>query len=465
MENNRLYNNIIIFLFVAILIAPAPGILFGGLSMRLIDLVILFLSLLFLFVILLKNKERSFKDWTITFLKDKIILFIVLSSVSVVISTIVGTMLFPEYTGIFDIYELYRYAFYFSLYILVAYFLTDIEKFFKVSMITVIGIQLFGIFQFLNIFNINHNFGLLYTKSERHHMMIEAQHRIGSTLANPNVYGSFLIIGLCFLLALLYLKKEKDTMLKWLIYILIPLTIFSVFLTTSRTTVIITLGLLVYSFLFHAIVRFTSIKDVLLKTAYPVIAYLCVSFILVPQIPYLNSAFSSISDTLHAALEESSADTDEDPMDEKPIDQKKKSSVVKESLETVDSFKNRYYYWDVNMVIFKQSPIVGAGPMKDGLSFADNAYIYILARYGAIGFLLYVLFFGYAYFKTFAIAFKKDESSSTKIIASTVNLTIVGFAVMGMVSEVWFNIESMIVLFVLIGLLKNKRVKKYHLGN
>lgn len=460
MENNRLLNNIILFLFIAVLIAPAPGILFGGLSIRVIDLLILFLSLVTLLVMIVQNKERSFKDWTLTFLKDKIVLFILLSSVSVVISTVVGMMLFPEYTGIFDIYELYRYAFYFALYILAAYFLTDIEKFFKASMITVIGIQVFGIFQFLNIFDINNNFGLLYTKSDRHHMMIEAQHRIGSTLANPNVYGSFLIIVLSFLLALFYLKKEKDTVLKWLIYVLIPLTIFSIFLTTSRTTVIITIGILAYAFIFHAIIRYTSFKDVLIKTIYPVLSYIVVGFLLVPQIPYLDSAFSSISDTLNAAMEESSADSEDEENEATGKTRKKRESVVKESLDSVNSFQNRYYYWDVNMDIFKQSPVVGAGPMKDGLSFADNAYIYILARYGAIGFLLYVLFFGYSYFKTFAITFKKKEAPSKLIIASTINLVIVGYAVMGMVSEVWFNIESMIVVFVLLGLLKNKRFGK-----
>lgn len=459
--------NVLLFLVIALLIAPTPGILFGPLSIRLIDLSILFISFIFLMYFILKGSQ-SIKTWTFTLLKDKAILFILLASLSVVVSTIIGSFTFPEETSLTDVYELYRYVFYFVFYTFAAYLVLNpdkmIIKFSKLLYIIVIFIQIFGILQFYNIFNINHNFGLLYTQSEHFHNMVVTQQRITSTFANPNVYGAFLIIVLSILLAMFFIKKQK---FNWWVFFGIILTLFSIVITTSRTTLITTFGLIVYIGITQVIIRIATFKQVIMKLFSVLAVFVVVVAILVPQIHYLNSAFNSVVDSLKAPPVEQ-----QEPL--KPNNNNNQNQnqgtgktknieleKMEESLKTVESFNLRYHFWNVNLAYFYDSPIVGAGPLKNGIEFADNSYIYILARYGIVGALIYVLFLGYVYFKTFTITIKKKVSENKLIIASALQYIIVAYAVMGITLESWFNVDSMVIFFVLLGLLKNKQSQKH----
>ncbi|WP_346207859.1 O-antigen ligase family protein [Caldifermentibacillus hisashii] len=457
MNSVRHPSNVLLLLIILLLVAPIPGILFGPLSIRLIDLSILFLGFLALFYFLY-NTRISFKSWATVLTKDKVLIFIALSSISVIISTIAGSFLFPKETSITDLYELYRYAFYLVFYFLACYIVKDIDqtidRFANVLFITIIIIQLFGIFQFFNIFNINNNFGLLYTQSEHFHNMIVTQHRISSTFANPNTYGSFLIIVLSVLLSINYIKKQT---FNWLIFLTINMTLFSIIITTSRTTLITTFGLIIYAGIMQIIVRISPIKHIILKTLVVLLSFLLVVALLVPKIPYLSSAVDSVTNSLHASEPAPKDNSNNKTCKEKKQPNNNNINKVEESLKTVESYNLRQYYWNENLQYFYDSPIVGAGPMKNGIAFADNAYIYILARYGIIGTLIYAGFFIYSYFKSFAISFKKEVNTRLLIIASTLNYIIVAYSVMGLTLESWFNIDSMILFFLLLGLLKNQK--------
>ncbi len=434
-----------------VLLAPAPGILFGSISIKLIDLSILGISFLFLCYYLIQ--DRRLKNWITILKRDFVVLFLIISCLSVTISTIYGSILFPEDTALTDIYELYRYVYYFTFYLFALFFIYDLNKFISIAMWTILTIELFGIVQFFNLFNSNNHIGLLYTKSSSLHMMIVDQQRITSTLGNPNVYGSFLLIVLIGLLSILYMYKITANKHAIMLYSLTLLTIVSLFLTTSRTTVITGFGIVIYIGLYQLMIRVTSIKKILIKTTIALLVFVGIGFILIPHIPYLGSAVTSITNTLDLG---SGGYSDNHSYDESDYDRRQR---VKESLESVGSFKSRYYYWEINIDKFKQSPIVGIGPMKQGLSFADNTYLYILARYGILGMIVYGLFLIYLLVRTFLISINKRKRIDKKILAATINSIVVAYAVMGYVAESFFNIESMIVFFVLIGLLNNKELR------
>ncbi|WP_222599218.1 O-antigen ligase family protein [Aquibacillus kalidii] len=431
---------------------------------------VLGLSYLVLFYLYIVSR-KEYHSPNILFSKDKVLLFFGSASISVILSTVYGSFAFKEETSLTDVYELYRYFYYASFYLIAVYFVKDVKSLLKCFIISVFVVELFGVLQFYNLFNINNNLGLLYTQNESFHHMIQNQHRITSTFKNPNLYGSFLIIVISLTLSLIVLLKEKSRSLTLLLFALLTLTLLNVFLSTSRTTIITSFGLICYSVFMFLVTRKDTFKGLLTKyiIIFCVFVLLAVSF--VPSIPYLSTAANSIVSTFEKYTQ--SEDSANNNKNRKTKDEKDNSSdtesdeeentvnKVKESLETVDSFNNRYGAWEVNLNYFEKSPIIGAGPMKNGYPLADNAYIYLLARYGVVGFLIYISFILIIYIKTLITIFKKNRSTVELVTSSTVNIILVAYLVIGFVSEVWLNIQSMIFLFILLGILNNKKVHQH----
>lgn len=450
-----------------LLFKPAPGMILGSNSVIGFTLLVLVFSAV---IFLLTNKsfitQHPISNITNEIKTDRIMLYFLLVCLSFVISTVTGLIVVPDKTGLGDFLELYRYPLYIILYLLAKRLsLTNIQQIAKPVFIMFIAIELFGVLQFLNIFNINETLGMLYTMSERHYHMIVYQQRIPGTLLNPNMYGSFLIIVIALLLGYLtYGKTNKK--ISTFVYIGIFLTLVSVILTTSRTAVITLGGVIVYWILLNIVTNRKKLKRTILQGIAVLAVYLLAAVILIPHINYLNYAATQLYNTYTAeeAPKENNEVPNEDPdadFDENATpDDSNSINSAKKSLESVSSFKNRYDYWQLNFEEFLESPIVGHGPMRGNfVSFADNTYLYILARYGIVGLLILAGFIFYTYFYT-AKSIWKRQNQSTLFLATAVNLVIVGYIVMGMVSEVWYNLQSMAFLFILLGLLFNKNLNK-----
>jgi O-antigen ligase len=453
---NKLNNNeiILITLTAFLLFKPAPGILFGEFTVKGFLLLVLLISfsLAAYFFFTKSIKFNSYKE----ILKDQTILFIILSSISLLISIIIGAIKEPENGTIMNVSEFYRYGLYISFYLIARYATVDMpNKLIKSGFIIFLIIELFGLFQAFNIFNINNHIGLLYTSSESLYFMLVNQQRVPSTLLNPNLYGSFLLIIISLLFGFLsFMKPSKKTLL----ILLITLSFASVFLTTSRTAVITVAGLIVYWILLSLFVFRKSYKRLIIKGLSILLLFIVTAALMIPQIKYLDYAADQIISTIiNSDTQKAEGETEKEIQN---FEQEESNNKLKESVESVSSFKNRYYYWDLNYEKFLESPVFGSGPMKNGfVSFADNSYLYILARYGVFGLLIFLLFFGYLFYKTVKIM-REGEDSFKGLLAMAINLVIVGYAVMGVVAESWFNIQSMTFLFILIGLLFNKKTKK-----
>jgi O-Antigen ligase len=449
---NRFHIPVFLVILALLMFKPAPGILFGSFSVRIIPILILFISfcvLVWLTADILKANpfkliyNNSNLDW--------VIIFLLLGAFSLIISTIIGILTAPE-TGFGDFLELYRYALYVCFYLIARQIhLTSIQKLIKTTFIYILIVELFGILQFFNIFNINLHIGLLYTTSEKLLKMILHQHRITSTFQNPNMYGSFLIIVVALALAYITFYK-KNTVLT---YGFITLSLLSVFFTTSRTAVICTAGVIVYWILLRFVMKQGTINQILSSGLIVLGIFVALAFIVIPRVSYLDYAANQIisgltSDTTSEAENDETAETNKETYEEEP-------GKLRKSVESVSSFKSRYYYWELNWEKFKESPIFGSGPMKEGfVRFADNAYLYTLARYGVVGLILLVGMYLFIYGKT--IQFIKSENISKKFLALAINLSIVGYVVMGMVAEVWYNLQSITILFTIIGLLFNRHL-------
>lgn len=443
-----------------LLFKPGPGILLGSISVRLIPMIVLFVVLCIVGVISFNQMKNNQNPLEFSQLKkDRVILYLFLSVISLFISTIVGMIKFPEYTSITDAIEIYRYIFYFAFYFLAKTIkIETIKQIIKPVVIMIVIIEIFGVFQFFNLLNINHHIGLLYTSSESLFKMITHQHRIGSTFLNPNLYGSFLLIVTSLLLA--YLTIGNNNKKSLFVYPLVFLTIISVYFTTSRTAVITVFGIIVYWILIRFLFRYTKFSATLKEGLFVLTIFIAIGFLLVPNIKYLDYAATQITSNLDFGSEkvDEGAESDvEDPNSEE--DQNDNVGKIKKSVESVSSFKSREYYWNLNYEQYKKSPLFGSGPMKsEFVSFADNSYLYILARYGILGMVIFTLFYGFLYIKT--LINSRKQNNSNQIISLSINFIIVGYVVMGLVSEVWFNLQSMAVVFILIGLMFNKNLKR-----
>ncbi|WP_044749197.1 O-antigen ligase family protein [Bacillus alveayuensis] len=451
-----------VFVLLAIFLLffkPAPGVLLG--SNSIIGFTLMTLLAAFLILIYL-NKAYVFSNplhlLRTNWKNDIIFIYLLLTCVSFTVSTITGIIVVPEKTKLFDFLEIYRYIFYITFYLLAKNIQNPaLKAYVKPVIIMVLTVEVIGIMQFYNLLNINESLGLIYTMSERHYKMIVYQHRVPSTFLNPNMYGSFLIIVAALFLSFISFINTKKRYTKISIYFLLLLTFFSVLLTTSRTAVITVGGMIVYWLLLN-LLFLPNKKRTLIQGLAILFAYGTISYMMVQEINYLNYAAKQIYSTYNA--EKQKEGNNDGLGSEKDFNDTSSSlESAKQSLESVSSFKNRYDYWRVNYEEFLKSPIVGHGPMRSNfVSFADNSYLYILARYGIIGLLLFIGFYLFTYFKSFFTLKRESHHPSKAAIAMTINLVLVGYLVMGMVAEVWFNLQSMAFLFVLIGLLMNKKL-------
>jgi voltage-gated potassium channel Kch len=447
---------ILLLFFIMIVFKPSPGMIIGSWVGKGITLAIMGAStFMCLYILYLKRDISDYK-------KNPVVIFGLLTVLSLLVSVIYGSIFFSEYTSLTDFIEVYRYLLYFSFFIIAKETMNfSINDIVKTALVFIFIVELFGVMQFYNIIDINNHIGLLYTSSESLYNMILMQHRIGSTFLNPNLYGSFIVIVISLLLSLLTFKYP----VKWyFIYPLLLLTILSIFYTTSRTAVITIFGVIVYWIIITLITKADSFKGTLKNGLIVLALFILAAIILIPNINYLNYAKDQIVKNLDISLSfGDESNPEEDPSDETQENEKEeKENRIKKSVESVSSFKSRYHYWDLNMAQFKESPILGSGPMKDEfVRFADNAYIYTLARYGIVGLIILVGFYLYMYSRTAITVYRKNTSYAQKILSMTIHLTITGYFVMGIVAEIWFNIQSMTILFALFGLLYNKNIKDF----
>ncbi|KUP04386.1 hypothetical protein Q75_15405 [Bacillus coahuilensis p1.1.43] len=448
-EKNHLF---LLFFIVLLIFKPSPGYLIGSWVGQGIILGIIFLTTCYSIWLLSQNKK------TLSYKKDPVTIFTGLTAFSIIISVIFGSIFFPVYTSLTDMIELYRIFLYFSFYVIAKETLNlEWTGIVKTGIIIIFIIEIFGVLQFYNIGNINYNIGLLYTTSDKLLMMITHQQRIGSTFLNPNIYGSFIVIAISFLLSLLaYNYRVKSIIL----YPLLLLTIVSVFFTTSRTAVITIFGLIVYWIIVSLLSRVDKLSSILRKSATVIGLFIIAAIILIPNINYLNYAYNQISTNLNIDLSFLQNDNQMDENDES--DDRNFRDSITDSVESVSSYKSRQYYWDLNWNQFLAAPVFGSGPMKsEFVRFADNSYLYTLARYGVFGLIVVAGFYLYLYLST-AWSIKKNVQSpiGSKVMTMTLHLSVMGYFVMALVAEVWYNIQTIAILYIIVGLLRNKHLQQ-----
>ena len=129
--------------------------------------------------------------------------------------------------------------------------LTKVLKLFLVCYFIVLGVGIIEYIQGRNLFA-----GLVITQTEHTDLMVKEKYlgvayRVQATFSNPLVFGHYLNISLC--LIPIWLSLFSDKIVKLLIIISVPLTIFLILQTGSRASLVLCLAVpLLFLMLAHA---------------------------------------------------------------------------------------------------------------------------------------------------------------------------------------------------------------------
>lgn len=385
-------------LFVLALTRPFPVEFFGTISVRIIDVLISLLILLFL--------QFHKKEITVNYANSLLLKGITLFSVFYLIAT----LLHVDQNTIASIPELFRFFLVFPFALLGSYWAKQphfYQTFKNALTIVVVGVVGIAILQF--VFN-GTPIDVLYATTARLEEFSVHNRSIG-LYWNPNIFSfvllSLLAINLCFV---------KGKYLE--IYI-----ILGVFISGSRTGLgILLLLYLVYLFRKPGLIHKLS-----------VIAGLALLFALIifaKDIPaHSGTPWFRIVDGLKAI------------------------TCISENT----SMMGKLGYWKLMLPYVHESLWIGHGPMRAVItSSTDNYYLYLLVRSGLVGVAFYFLFmWGILY-----LGYKVYKYSSYVEYLNSTLLLILFVSVANIVSEVFIVMPVMVIIFTWYGILSEKCDRK-----
>lgn len=230
--------------------------------------------------------------------------------------------------------------------------------------------------------------------------------RAVGTIGNPNTYGIFIVVFIMFLINVL-MPKQKGKMNLFAISLTTMLSIYAVFLTQSRTTMImLTFGLILSILLRNS--------NIIYKLFTLIVGAVLIYFIVI-NIPFITKRFTM-----------------------------ENIYTVGNRFDTWKTFLNSYLF-PININTFFGH---GTQYVKDIGKSIDNQYLNIIMKYGLLGLLLYLYMF-----ITIIISFLKNKLGRN---GHFMVISIVLILVSDITGAISMNPDIIIFLFFIIGYYYNK---------
>ena len=304
-----------------------------------------FLMILFLFLILLKNKYEFKGKFLLNYI------FLIYFYIIWIFITITFNNLMLKINCYFEIYKIFKIF----LLIFFIYNFIDIKRkeFLKVMYFLFTFNLLFNIFHYFNLFNFNINILPIYSKGPQYDEFIYyfysiSQRRILGIMGNPNNNG----IIFSFFALYFFILFQDYNYLKKLNFIFFCFSFLLLILTGSRTTFISFL----FSIIFYLIIAKRKIKLVFTYFLILTIMFLIINIFF--NIKYIKSIWE---------------------MD----------------LTKTNSFIVRINNWKMLINMVKNKLIYGNGPNKnffyENNLHAENEYIFVFWKYGFIGLIIHLI--------------------------------------------------------------------------
>ncbi|ACM92955.1 O-Antigen Polymerase family [Nautilia profundicola AmH] len=345
-DNKRNISFISIYSFILfILLKPN----FDSIADRVIDILIFLQILFFLFIMNIKKIPQKGFFWI------KINLFFLLA------------MLFAFLNGILqninyifrDAFEFYRPIFNIILFIFGMYLPKTYKNvFLKIALFVIIVQLVFIILQLLNPFDFIHSIvNYIYDM----HKVSTGLLRVTGTYANPNTLG--IVMNILFFYIFLYFLNKKKFKIN-LLYSIFFIHLIIVFLSSSRTSLLIALMVYIYIFFSNKKILFNYRSFILGIIVFLIILLYNQEIVnIIVNFKYIYELFKL------------------------------------EDLSHIRSIQLRLDYYQMMFEMIKENPFFGVGAAKNILRVGDNDYLFTLAQYGIIGFVIKYGGYIYLYYK------------------------------------------------------------------
>jgi len=327
-----------------------------------------------------------------------------------------------------DFWEFGKLIEYFLIFALVASLHVSSEqmrKYYLISLMVFLCSAIFGFAQYFNLFDINSMATPYYAPTQMAGLVRAG--RIVGTTSNPNEFGALMVLAASLALTgALWLKGSGIKLISW---VALGVFGFAIILTLSRSA---SLGLLVACFfiLFFKYPLHFGFSRTIRGFFLAVPLLLILAFILLQLAPDLF--FFRVGRVL--------------------------------DLSTDTSWQARLAHWDNQLATWKQSPIFGWGPGKATMpTIVDNEWLLLLRRYGALGVLVFVLWFTGIY-RTLSKIAHEAKNNYAEAFCVGLQATVVAYAIYMIPAVVYHNLQLMPILMLYLGLAYSQRgsLKRVH---
>jgi len=328
-----------------------------------------------------------------------------------------------------DFFEIAKLIEYFLIFAFVTNLNTKRENFRKYYIFTICIFLIATVFAFIQRGNLfpGFNESFIGYVAPKHLDEWLAHRRIVGTVGNPNEFGILMVMASSLAISgTLWIKKIGLKILSFLSFAIFS---FTITLTLSRSALIVFLINLLFILFLKYTRRFgLKGKAKLVFLIFPTIIILGLIILQIAPPKFIRRAISGLG------------------------------------IETDVSFQNRLNIWKENLEIWKQSPIFGWGPGKDAMTtIVDNEWLLLLRRYGIVGVVIFIFWFGRFYSGLSRIQRKEKTNLYLEIFSIFLQASLIGIAIYMIPAAFYHSLQLMPILMTLLGLVysqyKTKRTK------
>ncbi|QDI90458.1 O-antigen ligase domain-containing protein [Salicibibacter halophilus] len=366
------YQSVASFLFLFFLIfaiiRPSPTQILGeGTAVRVFDIISFGLGIILFAFIIFRTKKTYLKQMSLPLSLFMLILLVFLA----VISTYFSTFDQSYEASLIDLAELFKLIYYIVIFYF-AYIVSryvSIGKFIKYLLIGGFISLAIATLQYFNPANVNNLISYIYTETGLRDIS-SSNPRVFGTLYNPNWFGVFL--GMWTVLLLSYFGIQKKNLFS-VIILLCGST--GIILSGSRTAIIsFILSLLVIYILFVLYNR-----SVIQHLTFPLIT-VGAFYLIYDQLEFNNIRLQELN-----------------------------LAIQSNDISQVAAAQSRIDLWNIGLEHFINNPLIGIGFANSIELSPHNSFILLLAQFGVLGGLIFIVFFTSLFFNTIIGVMKSED--------------------------------------------------------